>query len=220
MRAGVKNLLFDFDGTLVDSVPLHAHAFCDVLANENSAALTSFNYEPLKGLTTREAFRTLGIVDEPRLSRCVAAKQQSYRNLVRDGALTLLPGARSLLERVAKGGWRSFLVTSGSRESVRVALDTLGIADQFASIVTSEDVARSKPAPDPYLFCLRTYGLDAAASIAVEDAPSGVRSAAGAGLSVAGVGNPRIAALVTWYFRDLEAFAAAILVSPKDAAAL
>lgn len=220
MRVGVKNLLFDFDGTLVDSAPLHARAFCDVLATENSATLASFDYESLKGLTTREAFRALGMVDEPRLSRCVAAKQRSYRKLVQDGALSLLPGARSALERAVNGGWRCFLVTSGSRESVRVALGSFDLADLFAGIVTSEDVARSKPAPDPYLFCLRNYELDAAASIAIEDALSGVRSAYDAGLSVAGVGNPNITALATWYFPDLEAFAAAFLDPPKGAVAL
>jgi HAD superfamily hydrolase (TIGR01509 family) len=218
MRAGLTNLLFDLDGTLVDSAPLHARAFRDVLAVEDDAALRHFDYEPLKGLTTREAFGKLGILDEPRLSRCAAAKQQRYRALVRDGALSLLPGARSVLERAAKEEYRSFLVTSGSRESVRMALDTLGIADLFVGVVTSEDVARGKPAPDLYLFCLRSYALDAAASIAIEDARSGVISAQEAGLSVVGVGNPSIAALVSWYFPDLNAFAAALLDTPRTAA--
>jgi beta-phosphoglucomutase len=207
LHANIHNLLFDFDGTLADSVPLHAQAIVDVLTMERPDLLAAFSYEPLKGLTTAEAFRKLGIGEEPQLSRCVITKQQKYRRLVGEGHLLLLPGARFALD-VAQANKRSvFLVTSGSTGSVSLALAKLGIADFFEAIVTSDDVPRGKPAPDPYRFCIEKFGLTLAQSIAIEDSPSGVCSARAAGLRVIGVNNPEIRTLVNCFFPDINLFA-------------
>lgn len=211
MRLGdMHNMLFDFDGTLADSSPLHAQAIRDVLAVERPDLLANFSYEPLKGLTTSEAFRRLGVTDELQLSCCVTAKQQRYRDFVRAGRLALLPGAHATLDAARAGKRRLFLVTSGSSGSVMMALAKLGIVDLFDAIVTSDDVTRGKPAPDAYVFCLRNHGLVAAQSVAIEDATSGVRSARDAGLAVVGVNDPRIAPVVDWFFPDLSVFAAAL----------
>ena len=207
LHANIYNLLFDFDGTLANSASLHARAIVDVLTVERPDLLAAFSYEPLKGLTTAEAFRKVGIGEEPQLSRCVITKQQKYRRLVAEGHLLLLRGARSALEVARANKCRLFLVTSGSAGSISLALAKLSIADFFEEIVTSDDVPRGKPAPDPYRFCIEQFGLTLAQSIAIEDSPSGVCSARAAGLRVIGVNNPEIRTLVNCFFPDINLFA-------------
>jgi HAD superfamily hydrolase (TIGR01509 family) len=205
-----RNFLFDFDGTLADSAPLHADAFRAALAVEAPAALAGFDYEPLKGLNTREAFERLGVAGAERLSRCVARKRAAYRDAVRAGGLRAFRGAHELLATLRRAGACSYLVTSGSSASIALALERLDLACAFAGIVASDDAARGKPAPDPYLECMRRHALDAADSVAVEDAPSGVESARAAGLRVIGVHNPIVAPLADRYFPTLDTLAAAI----------
>ena len=205
-----RNFLFDFDGTLADSAPLHAGAYRAALAVEAPAALAGFDYEPLKGLDTREAFQRLGVAGAERLQRCVERKRAAYRAAVRAGRLRACRGARELRAALRHAGVRGYLVTSGSAASVALALEQLQLSGAFAGIITSDDAARGKPAPDPYLECLRRYRLDAADSVAVEDAPSGVEAARAAGLRVIGVHNPAVAPLADRYFPTLDLLAAAI----------
>jgi HAD superfamily hydrolase (TIGR01509 family) len=197
------HFLFDFDGTLVDSSPLHERAFRRTLAKEAPRALRRFDYAALKGLTTRAAFIRLGIADDALLARCVALKQALYRTAVSQGRLKAYPQARAVLSAVIDHGRCNYLVTSGSAETVKLALETLGLAGFFAGIITDEDAAEGKPAPSPYLACLRRFGLQRSDAIAIEDAPSGVASARAAGLRVMGVHNAAIAQLVDFYFEDL-----------------
>ena len=205
-----RYFLFDFDGTLADSAPLHAAAFRAALAAEDPAALAGFDYEPLKGLTTRAAFARLGVAGAARLARCVDLKRAAYRDALRAGHLRAFPGARELLASIAARGGANYLVTSGSAASVTLALDRLDLTAAFAGIVTPDGAARGKPAPDPYLACLGRFALPTDAAVAIEDAPSGVASARAAGLCVIGVHNPIVAALADRFFPTLDAFAAAL----------
>jgi HAD superfamily hydrolase (TIGR01509 family) len=210
MRA--RDFLFDLDGTLADSSPLHAHAFRAVVARYAPAIISGFNYEPLKGLSTRTAFLSLGIGAGPLLDKCVAEKRRLYRDALNAGALMQLPGAVQALAAVRQRGGRNYLVTSGSGESVNLALDSLRLRDYFAGVITADDVSAGKPAPDPYLECLRRFDLDRQQAIAVEDAPAGVASAESAGLRVVGVHNLQIAATADFFFGTLMQLAAAICV--------
>jgi beta-phosphoglucomutase len=212
----ITNFLFDFDGTLVDSSSLHAVAFCDALGGERPDLLAGFSYEPVKGLATHVAFSRMGVTDTSQLKRLVEAKQQRYREFLVQGRIGLLSGARETLQQSRTSGHRLFLVTSGSCVSVTLALVALGIKDMFEGVVTSDDVSRSKPDPEPYRFCLKKYGLDRAMSVAIEDAVSGVRAAHSAGLTVVGVHNAEISPDVDLFFEDLALFRAAIVRENKE----
>jgi HAD superfamily hydrolase (TIGR01509 family) len=209
----LRHFLFDFDGTLADSAPLHAAAFREVLATAAPGVLAGFDYELLKGLTTRAAFMRLGIEAGARLEWCVAEKQKLYREAVRAGRLKEYSGARVLLEAVVVGGGANYLVTSGSADSVNLALNGLELRILFAGIITADDTSAGKPSPEPYIICLRRFGLRLAEAIAVEDARSGVVAAKTAGLRVIGVHNPEIATLVDIYYPTLTALSAALLQS-------
>jgi len=202
--------MFDFDGTLVDSSTLHAWAFRETLAAIAPGCLAAFDYEPLKGLSTRTAFAKLGIADSGELDRCTARKQELYRDAIKAGRLKEYAGAGALLHTVLERCGNNFLVTSGSLESVNLALDQLDLRDFFSGIITADDATLGKPSPEPYLVCLRRFRLPPAAALAVEDADSGVAAAKGAGLRVIGVHNSSIADIVDIYFPSLVALGTAL----------
>ena len=205
-----QNFLFDFDGTLANSSPLHERAFRQTLAEAAPRALRRFDYAVLKGLTTRASFMRLGVADEALLERCVALKQELYRTAVIRGRLKPFPQARAVLGAVIDHGRRNYLVTSGSAKSIKLALEALGLAGFFTGVITGEDTAEGKPAPHPYLACLERFGLQRMDAIAIEDAPSGGTAARAAGLRVMGVHNAAVAKLVDFYFDDLSSLNSAL----------
>jgi HAD superfamily hydrolase (TIGR01509 family) len=205
-----RHFLFDWDGTLVDSTPLHAWAFAETLASAASHCLAAFDYEDLKGLSTRTAFRKLGIEDSGLLQRCIVQKQRLYREAVRADRLKEYAGARALLHTVLEHRGHNFLVSSSSTDSVNLALEQLDLRGFFKGTITADDVHAGKPSPEPYLACLRRFGLPSTAAVVVEDARSGVIAAKGAGLRVIGVHNPRILGVADFYFPNLFALDSAL----------
>jgi HAD superfamily hydrolase (TIGR01509 family) len=105
-----------------------------------------------------------------------------------DESLPLLDGAIEAVERLA-ARWPLGVASSSNREVIDAVLEVAGIADRFAATVSSEEVARGKPAPDVYLEAARRLGVDAADCAAVEDSRNGIRSAHTAGMRVIAIPN-------------------------------
>ncbi|HTJ62279.1 MAG TPA: HAD family phosphatase [Alphaproteobacteria bacterium] len=198
------NFLFDFDGTLVDTTPLHAEAYRAVLAERRPDLLPGFDYQAVKGKTTRAGYASLGVA-EAELDEFTADKQALFRAAVAAGRMPIMPGAVDLLRTLAGIGKVLFLVTSGSFGSVSAALRASALTDLFTGIITAEDVARGKPAPDPFLLCLERYELSTAESVVVEDALSGVQSGHAAGLRVIAVHDTSLKGEADLFFPDLIA---------------
>jgi HAD superfamily hydrolase (TIGR01509 family) len=201
------NFLFDFDGTLVDTTPLHAEAYRAVLAERRPDLLSGFDYHALKGKTTRAGYASLGVA-EADLDDFTAAKQALFRAAVAAGRMPIMPGAVDLLRTLAGIGKVLFLVTSGSFGSVSAALRASALTDLFTGIITAEDVARGKPAPDPFLLCLERFKLNTAESVVIEDALSGVQSGHAAGLPVIAVHDRSLDGEADMFFPDLIALRA------------
>lgn len=179
---GKRLAIFDFDGTLVDSAPLHARAFAEVLAPLGVAV----DYARIAGLRTdaamRHALAAAGIaVDAARLEALVRAKQARGRALIAE-ELRALPAAAALLARL-RGAVRLALVTSGSRATVRLALGRLGWDDWFDPFVCGDDVREAKPHPEGFRRALALAGVAAAEAIVFEDSPVGFAAAEAAGLA-------------------------------------
>lgn len=191
--ASRANILFDLDGTLVESSGAHARAFAEALGVLAPHLAPGFDYEELKGRSTEEAFAHLGVRDPDLLIALTREKQQRYRRAVADGRVALCEGAAALLEALAMAGKRLFVVSGSSAASVRLILDRAGIRHYFEGVIDAGMVGRSKPAPDPYLLCLARHDLRPESSLAVEDAETGLASAQAAGLDVVVIHNPELA---------------------------
>jgi HAD superfamily hydrolase (TIGR01509 family) len=177
-----KNFLFDLDGTLVDSNQLHSLAFQQVLSRSAPEILATFDYEGIKGRRTSDVFAEYGFSSAEQIASLTAEKQSAYFSAIATYGLPLIAGAREILDLLAGNRRGLYLVSAGSRTSVEEALRAAGIRDYFSGVVTSDDVARSKPSPDIYLKCLELHDLPAANCVAVEDSGSGLQASMDAGI--------------------------------------
>jgi beta-phosphoglucomutase len=203
--------LFDLDGTLVDSSALHEKAYREALSEHAPALLEGFDYESLKGKSTEGSFRGLGIVEAGALEALASEKQRRYRAAVEAGELRLMPGSRELLELLKQWRKRLFVVTGGSRRSTDAALAATGIHAFFEGVVTADDVACGKPAPDGFLLCLERFGIPAAQAVGIEDASNGLEACRAAGLDVVLVNNPSMEETVQPAFPSMVEFRTALV---------
>jgi beta-phosphoglucomutase len=185
--ASVGAVLWDLDGTLIDSEQYHWLAWRDTMATEGVP------------LTHPEFMKTFGLRNDAIIPQWIAgataadvdriatAKELLYRRLVREGRLVPLPGAAEWIERLANDGWRQAIASSAPRENVDAVLSVIGLAPFFQAIVSAEDVTHGKPDPEVFLKAAARLGSPASRSIVVEDAPAGVEAACRAGMPSIGV---------------------------------
>jgi len=182
-------VIFDLDGVLLDSEQLWNAAKQEVVA-ETGGHWCKDAPRAMMGMSSTEwaAYMRDELAvpaDTGEINRMVVARMEA---LYRRG-LPLLPGAvqavRALQER-----WRLGLASSANREIIDLVLSLSGLGDAFAATVSSDEVARGKPAPDVYLEAARRVGVAPARAVAVEDSSNGLRSAAAAGMAVIAVPNP------------------------------
>lgn len=174
-------LIFDFDGTVADTTPLHAAAFSQVLAPLG----IEVDYSRIAGLKTLDAMRQCldgagRTLDEAALAALVTAKQQCVRQMIGQ-ALQPLPGVDAFL-RWARPRYKLAMVTSGSRGTVSLALEKLGYTGWFDPLICADDVEKAKPAPEGFLMALQLAGVSAGDALVYEDSEAGFQAAAQAGL--------------------------------------
>lgn len=176
-------LIFDFDGTVADTSPLHALAFAEVLAPLDVAV----DYSSIAGLKTLDAMRACLMRAERELSAeqvasLVIAKQQRVRQMIaRD--LKPLPCVEWFL-RWAKPRFRFAMVSSGSRGTVDLALEKLGYSELFSPLICAEDVGRAKPDPEGFRLALHLTGVLPEGGLVFEDSDAGLQAASNAALDV------------------------------------
>ncbi|MDZ7802035.1 MAG: HAD-IA family hydrolase [Trueperaceae bacterium] len=188
----VRALLFDLDGTLVHTDPVHFHAWREMLAahgvpidEAGYARRVSGRHNPeiiadlLPHLGTEDA---LAFAD---------AKEARFRALAT--GLTPLPGTRALLRAARAAGLRTAVVTNAPRVNAVFMLEALGLAEAFDAVGAAEDASAAKPDAAPYREMLARLEVAPDAAWAFEDSPSGVRSARGAGVRVVGLATTQSA---------------------------
>lgn len=185
---GRKLLIFDFDGTLVDSSPLHAKSFTQVLAPFD----ISVDYSSIAGMKTLDAIRHLvtsagKALSDEQVASLVDAKQQCVRALIRQ-QLEPMPGVDAFLCK-ARSCYQLALVTSGSRATVLLALEQLGYLNWFEPLICADDVLHAKPAPDGFLMALQQSGFSAKEALVFEDSEAGFLAAKAAKLDYIDVGT-------------------------------
>ncbi|MEV1146815.1 HAD family phosphatase [Micromonospora sp. NPDC049799] len=180
-------MLFDMDGTLVDSEKLWDVALRE-LADAYGGSLSDAARKAMIGTSMAASMRILHEdLGQPERDPEVSAAWIDARilELFRTG-LRWRPGASPLLRAVRAAGIPTALVTSSGRALVEVALDTLG-RDNFDVVVCGDEVDAAKPHPEPYLTAARMLGVPIARCVAIEDSPTGVASALAAGAAVLAV---------------------------------
>lgn len=212
MMSPLRHVLFDLDGTLVDTSALHAHAFQRALAELAPALLDGFCYEQLSGRPTREVLERLGVQGEPALRTLTDAKRAHFSALMQQAPAHQLcfEGARSLCRHLARRGVGVFVVTSAARRSAESSLHQAGLRPLIRALITADDVPRGKPSPLPYQTALDRFGLRAPEVLVVEDAASGIASARAARLSVVRVHGAQGSLGEDRWFPDLLALGAVL----------
>jgi len=182
----MQAVLFDMDGTLVDSEKLWSVALDD-LAAAFGGELSAHARAAMVGSNMAVSMRLFH--DDLGLDGDLAESQQMLESRTKELFALGLPwrvGARELLHEVRAAGVPTALVTATHRHLVEVALTTLG-PEHFDVVVCGDEVIRSKPHPEPYLRAARLLGVEPARCVAIEDSPTGVASAAAAGCAVLAV---------------------------------
>ena len=179
-------LLFDLDGTLVDTDAEHLAAFQRVFAPHGVALDRALYTQKIMGYSNNLiAADFLAHLNPTEQATIFDAKETAYRDNI--GELIPLPGIVDLLAFADAHGLKRAVVTNAPRANAEMVLSALGLHERLPILVIGGELARSKPDPLPYLTGLERTGGVAAHSVAFEDSRSGIRSAAAAGLAVVGI---------------------------------
>ena len=183
-----RAVLWDMDGTLIDSEEFHWIAWRDTMANQG-IAITREQFLASFGLRNDSVLpRWLGATATPeRIEKIANAKEEMYRHLVRTEGISPLPGVASWLHRLHSQGWLQAIASSAPRANVEAVLEALAVAQFFQGIVAAEDVHRGKPDPEVYLTAAARLGASPDRCIVVEDAVAGIKGARNAGMRSIGV---------------------------------
>ncbi|MGB0096408.1 MAG: HAD family phosphatase [Solirubrobacteraceae bacterium] len=182
-------VMFDLDGVLVDSEQLWNEAK-RALVLEAGGRWREDAPKAMMGMSSREwsAYlrEQLGVErDVEEINRDVVRRMDRlYR-----ARLPLLPGALEAVQAL-HDRWPLGLASSSNREIIDLVLEEAGLANVFATTVSSEEVEHGKPAPDVYLEAARRIGVKPALCVAIEDSSNGLRAAAAAGMAMIAVPNP------------------------------
>ncbi len=183
-----KAVLWDLDGTLVDSSDHHWQAWRDTL-EANGIVITHGDFVSTFGWRNDDILsRWLGSDYRPDTADRIAIdKEERFRLLVRSRGITALPGAAEWIRRLNLEGWRQAIASSAPRANVQEILGSLALAKTFDVLVAAEDVQRGKPDPEVFLKAASLLNVPPSHSIVVEDAATGIEAARRAGMQSIGV---------------------------------
>ena len=202
----LRAIVFDFDGVIANSEPLHFRSYRDVLAEEGVTLTEPDFYARYLGFDDVGAFQAIGAEQgaswtRARVDDLVARKAVRLELLERDVSI-LFPGAAAAIRRASAA--MPIAIASGARGAeIRRVLERENLLTCFAAIVAAEDTPVSKPAPDPYLRALALLApatganLRGAECVAIEDSVWGLASARSAGLKTVGVTHTYEASALT-----------------------
>jgi HAD superfamily hydrolase (TIGR01509 family) len=186
----IEAVVFDLDGVIIDSEHVWDEARRE-LAAERGGRWHERASRDMMGMSSPEWSRymhdVIGLSEPPEEinEEVVHRLDELYRR-----ELPLLAGAVEAVERLA-AHWPLGLASSSNRELIDLVLELSGVAQDFRATVSSEEVARGKPAPDVYLEAARRLGVAPERCAAIEDSENGIRSAKAAGMRILAIPNPQ-----------------------------
>jgi HAD superfamily hydrolase (TIGR01509 family) len=187
---GFDAVIFDCDGTLVHSMPLHFEAWCEALSLHGAANIFKEDvFYAMGGRPTKDI--VVEINDEYGLKldpeKVAFSKREAF--LRKLGQLELIDEVAAFAESL-RGKLPMAIATGGTRLVIEKTLQAVGVSDLFEEVVTADDVATGKPAPDIFLKAAQMLGVNPERCLVLEDAPAGVMAAQLAGMTVIAVPAP------------------------------
>lgn len=188
-----RAVLFDHDGTLVESESLHSAAW-RLLLQELGLPYHERDMEALVGMTAPgilasflDRYRPGWSREDYDLEKLALRKNHFYGQALKEGRLRVYPGVREGIEWLRAKGVRVGVVSNARRRELVSGLQSVGLAELMHSIVARDDAGRAKPDPTPYLMGAAELGVEPGDALAVEDSPTGLESALLAGIPAAAV---------------------------------
>jgi HAD superfamily hydrolase (TIGR01509 family) len=183
-----KAVLWDLDGTLVDSEEFHWRSWRDTVRAEG----IELTYEQFLASFGQRNDRILPAwlgadVDAGRVRRIGDEKEGEFRRLADVHGLTPLPGAREWLSALRAAGWKQAIASSAPRANVEMMLRVAALEDFFDAIVSADDVTIGKPDPQVFLRAAEKVHVPPSRCIVVEDAAAGIEAARRAGMRCIGM---------------------------------
>ncbi|WP_370206718.1 HAD family hydrolase [Pararhodobacter marinus] len=178
-------LLFDLDGTMLHSDPIHFTIFVEWMAGRGIAVDEAFYATHVHGRVTSDVFAEF-LPDERDPHALANAKEAEFRRRL-PRPYPAMAGLHALLDRAQAAGHPLAVVTNANPLNAEAMLAAIGERARFDVVISGEECAAGKPDPAPYLAAMDRLGVAPAACIAFEDSPSGIRSARDAGAYVIGI---------------------------------
>lgn len=184
-----RAVLWDLDGTLIDSADYHWQAWQAELL-QHGYSLREEEFASCFGKRNDTILRMWLRPDLPdvEIARISESKEARYRVHLRAGGLALLPGVENWLQRLKRAGWRQAIATMTGIANLEAILEVVAMRQYFQAFATAEDAARGKPEPDIFLHAAQRLGVPPERCIVVEDSPAGIEAARRAGMRCIAVG--------------------------------
>lgn len=187
----LKTVIFDMDGVIIDSEPMHAASAVEALKQFGADISTAYCYQFI-GSTTAHMVETiikdfnLTTTSEPILE---AIKKENQKALDLEGYL-IIPGVRELIKELYKHGIQLAVASSSTQKEIETVIKSLGLMKYFDKLVSGCDVPKPKPAPDVFLRAMKELGASPDTSLIIEDSMNGTIAAKKAGVACIGFANP------------------------------
>ena len=193
-------VIFDFDGVIVDTEPLHYKAFQQILNPQGLGFSWEQYIDTYMGFDDRdafvEAFKTKGkLLSHEELTGLISDKAEIFQKVIQ-GGVTPYPGVINLIRNLFSAKIPLSICSGALQSDIQPILEMLNISDCFSFVISADEVAKSKP--DPECYCLAFEKMKdqwpqsillPAQAIAIEDTPAGISAASNAGLQVIAVTN-------------------------------
>lgn len=180
----LRAVLFDHDGTLVDSEPIHYQLWVQVLRRYGVTISEEVFNSVCAGMPTlANAVDLVKRYNLPVQAENLAEEKHTItKEFLAENAYPLMPGVQKAIQALIEQGLTLAIVTGANQHSVGATVRTYSFDRHFAYVISADDVQKSKPAPDCYLLALEKLGLQPEECLAIEDTEHGLRAASQAGI--------------------------------------